>query len=119
MLINVDTNKLNQVIINLIINAADAMGGKGTLTVRTYRNKSIKKVYLEIADTGSGIAEENLTKIFDPFFSTKPRGKSTGLGLSIAYGIVEEHGGTISVKQTGPKGTTFLLELPQYVPAEG
>jgi PAS domain S-box-containing protein len=119
MLINVDTNKLNQVIINLIINAADAMGGKGTLTVRTYRDKSIKKVYLEIADTGPGIAEENLTKIFDPFFSTKPRGKSTGLGLSIAYGIVEEHGGSISVKQTGPKGTTFLLELPQYVPAEG
>lgn len=118
MLINVDTNKLNQVIINLIINAADAMGGRGTLTVRTYRDKLVKKVYLEIADTGSGIAEENLSRIFDPFFSTKPKGKSTGLGLSIAYGIVEEHGGSISVKQTGPEGTTFMLELPRYVPAE-
>jgi PAS domain S-box-containing protein len=118
MLINVDTNKLSQVIINLIINAADAMGGRGELTVRTYRNKSAQKVFLEIADTGPGIAGENLNKIFDPFFSTKPKGKSTGLGLSIAYGIVEEHGGRISVKQTGPEGTTFLLELPQYIPAE-
>ncbi|MFO7859579.1 MAG: ATP-binding protein [Desulfosalsimonas sp.] len=118
MLINVDTNKLSQVIINLIINAADAMGGRGELTVRTYRNKSAQKVFLEIADTGPGIAEENLNKIFDPFFSTKPKGKSTGLGLSIAYGIVEQHGGRISVKQTGPEGTTFLLELPQYIPAE-
>ena len=118
MLLNVDANKLNQVIINLIINAADAMNGRGTLTVRTYRDKPAQKVYLEIADTGCGIPEENLTRIFDPFFSTKPKGKSTGLGLSIVYGIVEEHGGRISVKHTGPEGTTFLLELPQYIPAE-
>ena len=118
MLLNVDTNKLSQVIINLGINAADAMGKEGKLTVRTYRNKGAQKVYLEIADTGCGIAEENVSKIFDPFFSTKPRDKSTGLGLSIAYGIVEEHGGRISVKQTGPEGTTFLLELPQYIPVK-
>ncbi|MBS3756274.1 MAG: PAS domain-containing protein [Desulfobacterales bacterium] len=118
MLLNVDTNKLSQVIINLVMNAADAMDGKGTLTVRTYRNKAAQKVYLEISDTGCGIAEENVSKIFDPFFSTKAKGKGTGLGLSIAYGIVEEHGGRISVKETGPGGTTFLLELPQYIPAE-
>lgn len=118
MLVNVDINKLNQVIINLVINAADAMDGRGKLAVRTYRDKSAQKVFLEIEDTGCGIAGENLSRIFDPFFSTKPRGKSTGLGLSIVYGIVEEHGGKISVKKTGPGGTTFLLELPQYIPAE-
>ncbi|MFP3981361.1 MAG: ATP-binding protein, partial [Desulfobacterales bacterium] len=118
MLLNVDTNKLSQVIINLVMNAADAMDGQGTLTVRTYRNKAAQKVYLEISDTGCGIAEQNVSRIFDPFFSTKAKGKGTGLGLSIAYGIVEEHGGRISVKETGPEGTTFLLELPQYIPAE-
>lgn len=118
MLLSVDTNKLSQVIINLVINAADAMNGEGTLTVRTYRDKPAQKVFLEVSDTGSGISEENISKIFDPFFSTKPKGKSTGLGLSIAYGIVEEHGGRISVKETGPDGTTFLIELPQYIPSE-
>jgi signal transduction histidine kinase len=118
MLVNVDTNKLNQVIINLVINAADAMDGKGTLTIRTYRDKRLRKVYLEIKDTGCGIPKENLTKIFDPFFTTKQVGKSTGLGLSITYGIVEEHGGKIRVKETSPEGTTFILEFPQYVPAD-
>jgi len=118
MLLNVDTNKLNQVFINLIMNAADAMEGKGTLTVRTYRNKAEHRIYVEVGDTGSGIPNENISKIFDPFFSTKPKGKSTGLGLSIAYGIVEEHGGRITVKQTGPEGTIFLLELPLYTPTE-
>ncbi|MFP4451871.1 MAG: ATP-binding protein [Desulfobacterales bacterium] len=118
MLVNVDTNKLSQVIINLVINAADAMEGQGRLTVRSYRDKSAQKVFFEISDTGCGIDEENISKIFDPFFSTKPKGKSTGLGLSIAYGIIEEHGGKISVKETGPEGTTFLVELPQYIPAE-
>ncbi|MFP4193383.1 MAG: ATP-binding protein [Desulfobacterales bacterium] len=118
MLVNVDTNKLSQVIINLVINAADAMEGRGTLTVTTYRNKADQKIFLEISDTGCGIYDENISKIFDPFFSTKPKGKSTGLGLSIAYGIIEEHGGHISVKDTGPEGTTFLVELPQYIPAE-
>ena len=118
MLINVDTNKLNQVIINLVINAADAMEGKGVLTLKTYRDKRQKKVFLEVADTGPGISEANMSKIFDPFFTTKQVGKSTGLGLSIAYGIIEEHGGRISVKETGEGGTTFVIELPQYIPAE-
>jgi two-component system, NtrC family, sensor kinase len=118
MLINVDTNKLNQVIINLVINAADAMDGKGRLTVRTYQDTTRQKVFLEVSDTGCGITEDNLFKIFDPFFSTKLRDKSTGLGLSIAYGIVEAHQGHISVKDTGTGGTTFLIELPTYIPAE-
>jgi PAS domain S-box-containing protein len=118
MLINVDTNKLNQVIVNMVINAADAMEGNGVLILKTYRNKGLKKVFLEVTDTGPGISEANLTKIFDPFFTTKQVGKSTGLGLSIAYGIVEEHGGRISVKETSEGGTTFVIELPQYITAE-
>jgi signal transduction histidine kinase len=118
MLINADTNKLNQVIINLIINAADAMKGSGKITLNTYRDKLHKKVFLEVKDTGEGIPRENLSKIFDPFFTTKEVGKSTGLGLSIVYGIIEEHGGKISVKKTGGKGTTFVLEFPLFVPEE-
>lgn len=118
MLLNADSNKLNQVIINLVINAADAMEGKGTLIIKTYRDKRNRKVFLEVKDTGCGIPKENITKIFDPFFTTKQVGKSTGLGLSITYGIVEEHGGKIRVKETGPEGTTFVLEFPQYVPSE-
>jgi len=118
MLINADTNKLNQVVINLIINAADAMKGSGKITLNTYRDKLHKKVFLEVKDTGEGIGRENLSKIFDPFFTTKEVGKSTGLGLSIVYGIIEEHGGKISVKKTGAKGTTFVLEFPLFVPEE-
>ena len=119
MLVNVDTNKLNQVIINLVMNAADAIGDEqGTISLYTYRDKILKKVFLEIKDTGGGIPHSNLSRIFDPFFTTKGVGKSTGLGLSIVYGIIEEHGGKISVKKTGPKGTTFIMEFPLYLPRE-
>jgi signal transduction histidine kinase len=118
MLIHADVSKLNQVIINLIMNAADAMDGSGKITLYTYRDKPNKKVFLEVKDTGEGIPRENLSKIFDPFFTTKEVGKSTGLGLSIVYGIIEEHGGRISVKETGAKGTTFIMEFPMYVPSE-
>jgi signal transduction histidine kinase len=118
MLINADTNKLNQVIINLVMNAADAMHGTGKITLHTYKDKPNKKVFLEVKDTGEGIPRENLSKIFDPFFTTKEVGKSTGLGLSIVYGIIEEHGGRISVKETGTKGTTFIIEFPLYLPTE-
>ncbi|MCP3944611.1 MAG: PAS domain S-box protein [Desulfobacteraceae bacterium] len=118
MLINADTNKLNQVIINLVINAADAMNGSGKITLNTYRDKLHKKVFLEIKDTGEGISLKNLSKIFDPFFTTKEVGKSTGLGLSIVYGIIEEHDGSISVKKTGAHGTTFIMEFPMYIPQE-
>ena len=118
MLINADTSKLNQVIINLVINAVDAMKGNGRITLHTYKDRPHKKVFLEVKDTGEGIPRENLSKIFDPFFTTKEVGKSTGLGLSIVYGIIEEHGGRISVKETGAKGTTFILEFPLYQPSE-
>ena len=118
MLIHADKNQLSQVIINLVINAIDAMEKEGTITFRTYRDKRTKKLYLEISDSGSGIPEENLSKVFDPFFTTKELGKGTGLGLSTAYGIVKESGGDISVKETSVEGTNFLIELPLYVPSD-
>ena len=105
-------NQLCQIVINLIINALDAMEGKGVLTFRVYQEKETQKAYLEVADTGCGIPVEHVSKIFDPFFTTKELGKGTGLGLSMAYGIMEENQGRISVKQTGFNGTTILLELP-------
>jgi PAS domain S-box-containing protein len=118
MLVNADLGKLNQVIINLVMNAADAIDGQGAISIYTYRDKVLKKVFLEIKDTGAGIPHNNLSRIFDPFFTTKGVGKSTGLGLSIVYGIIEEHGGKISVKKTGPKGTTFIMEFPLFLPRE-
>ena len=111
LLIRADKNQLSQVIINLVMNAIDAMERKGTLTFRTFFSKSNEKVYIEISDTGCGIPEENLSKVFDPFFTTKGIERGTGLGLSTSYGIVQENGGYISIKETSPMGTTFLIEL--------
>ncbi|MBI5604918.1 MAG: two-component sensor histidine kinase [Deltaproteobacteria bacterium] len=111
-LITADPNRLNQILVNLIINAVDAMEGKGTLTLRTFQRPLEKKVVLEVSDTGMGIPEENLSRIFDPFFTTKEVGKGTGLGLSTVYGIVRQHGGTIEVQSTVGKGTTFILTFP-------
>ena len=107
-----DNNQLIQVFTNLIINATQAMNGKGNITVRATKDKSKGRIYIEITDTGCGIPEENIPKIFDPFFTTKEEGKGTGLGLSTVHGIIEKHGGTIKVKETSPEGTTFLIELP-------
>ena len=86
----------------------------GTLTLRTYPSADGHEACLEVSDTGCGISEENVLKIFDPFFTTKEPGKGTGLGLSTAYGIVRDNEGIIKVKQTGAKGTTFLVTFPQY-----
>ena len=118
LLIRADKNQLSQVIINLVMNAVDAMERKGTLAFRTFFSKPNDKVCIEISDTGCGIPEEDLSKVFDPFFTTKGLEKGTGLGLSTSYGIVEENGGRISIKETGPMGTTFLIELPLYQPKE-
>jgi two-component system, NtrC family, sensor kinase len=118
ILIHGDRNHLAQVIINLVMNASAAMDGEGVLIFRTYRDKPNRKAYLEVSDTGCGIPSENLPRIFDPFFTTKEPGKGTGLGLSTSLGIIQESGGNISVKETGTEGTTFLVELPLFVPAE-
>ena len=119
MPVKADRNKMSQVVINLVMNALDAMDKRGLLILQTYPDEIGKKACLEISDTGSGIPEENLSRIFDPFFTTKSLGKGTGLGLSTAYGIVKDNHGDIFVKKTGPEGTTFLVELPLDLDPEG
>jgi len=109
-----NASQLKQVLINIIVNAAEAMRGNGTLTITSHPSPDRKSIVLEFADTGEGIPEENLSRIFDPFFTTKAVGKGTGLGLSTSYGIVESHGGRISVKSKVGEGTTFTIELPTY-----
>jgi len=107
-----NASQLKQVFMNIVVNAAEAMHGSGTLTITTLSSPDEKKVMIEFTDTGEGIPEENLTRIFDPFFTTKDVGKGTGLGLATSYGIVEEHGGKISVRSKVNQGTTFTIELP-------
>jgi PAS domain S-box-containing protein len=105
-----NAGKLQQVFLNLLVNARDAMPEGGELRVLTDSINS--KVEILIQDTGTGISPENIKKIYDPFFTTKAPGKGTGLGLSVSYGIVKEHGGTISVESRPGVGSTFRLELP-------
>jgi PAS domain S-box-containing protein len=109
-----NASQLKQVLINIIVNAAEAMHGNGTLTITSSTSPNRKWVTLEFTDTGEGIKEENLTRIFDPFFTTKDVGKGTGLGLSTSYGIVESHGGKIRVRSKVGEGTTFTIELPTF-----
>ena len=104
-------SQLNQVFMNLLVNAAQAIDDKGIITVRT--GSSGDEVWVEVEDTGKGIPSENLNRIFDPFFTTKPIGKGTGLGLSLSYGIVQKHHGRIEVKSEVGKGTTFRICVPK------
>jgi two-component system, NtrC family, sensor kinase len=104
------TNRLQQVFLNLFMNARDAMPGGGMLEVRTAAHNG--SVEIEITDTGAGIPPENLHRIFDPFFTTKSSGKGTGLGLSVSYGIIKEHAGKVDVRSVPGKGTSFRLEFP-------
>jgi two-component system, NtrC family, sensor kinase len=104
------STKLQQVFLNLFMNARDAMPSGGMLEVRTYaRNGSVE---VEVTDTGMGIRAENLHRVFDPFFTTKASGRGTGLGLSVSYGIVKEHAGKMDVRSTPEKGTSFRVEFP-------
>ena len=103
--------QLNQVFMNLLVNAGQAIEAKGTIAVRTGFDETW--IWVEIQDTGKGIKPENLQRIFDPFFTTKPVGKGTGLGLSMAYGIVKKHGGRIEVSSEVGQGTCFRVWLPR------
>src|SRR5262245_34754147 len=105
-----NAGKLQQVFLNLFVNARDAMPEGGGLRVITDTVNS--KIEILVQDTGTGISREHIKKIYDPFFTTKAPGKGTGLGLSVSYGIVQEHGGTISVESRPGTGTSFRLELP-------
>lgn len=109
-------SQLEQVFMNLIINAADAMPNGGKLRVSTKQNEE-KEVIIEFADAGTGILPENMGKIFEPFFTTKSR-NGTGLGLAISYRIVEEHGGSIDVESKVGEGSIFRVRLPAYVEAD-
>jgi signal transduction histidine kinase len=109
--IRADFKQMQQVLLNVLINAAQAMPAGGTLTVRAVPGPQ-HTVDLAVTDTGCGIPAENLTKIFDPFFSTKLEKKGTGLGLSVVYSIITKHQGTILVDSQVGKGTTFLIRLP-------
>ena len=105
-------SQINQVIMNLVVNAAHAMGTeRGTITVRTGCAND-DKVWIEVADNGCGIPAQSLQKIFDPFYTTKPVGQGTGLGLSLSYGIIKRHCGEIHVHSEVGVGTTFRVELP-------
>ncbi len=106
------SGKLNQVFMNLLSNAFHAIQGKGDVWIRTRSSDSA--VEIEIEDNGVGIAKENLKRIFEPFFSTKPVGQGTGLGLSISYGIIEQHQGKIHVTSAPQKGTSFVVRLPIF-----
>jgi len=106
-----DPGQLEQVFVNMFVNASQAMEEGGRLTLRTGLNESGTSILVRIADTGKGISEENIGRIFDPFFSTKGA-KGTGLGLSVSYGIVEGHGGIIEVHSEVGKGTEFTITLP-------
>jgi PAS domain S-box-containing protein len=103
-------NKLQQVFLNLFLNARDAMPGGGMLEVRTTAHNG--SVEVEVVDTGAGIPREHIHRIFDPFFTTKASGRGTGLGLSVSYGIIKEHAGKIDVRSTPGKGTSFHVEFP-------
>ena len=122
-----DANQLKQVLINLMLNACDAMEKGGTLTIASKQVFPLTEpsdpdehpkgfVHISISDTGNGIAASEVNKIFDPFYTTKPPGKGTGLGLAISMRIIETFGGNITVQSTEGEGSTFTVELPQWEP---
>lgn len=107
-----DVNQMEQVFVNILINAVEAIQDRGAITVQSYMHSSQKFFRVEIADTGCGIAQEDLDKIFEPFFSTKEKG--TGLGLAVSYGIVRGHQGSILVSSQPGSGTRFTIEIPLF-----
>ena len=104
-------SQLNQVFMNLLVNASHAIEEQGTITIRTGKSEN-EHIWIKITDTGKGIKQENISKLFDPFFTTKPVGQGTGLGLSLSYGIIQKHGGQIDVESEINKGTQFTITLP-------
>jgi two-component system NtrC family sensor kinase len=108
--VDVDRNQLQQVLMNLMLNACESMSAGGTLMADS--SASDGRVVVKLTDTGCGIKPEHLDKIFEPFFTTKPVGEGTGLGLAVSYGIIQQHGGTLEVQSEAGRGTTFTITLP-------
>lgn len=111
-LVNCNLSELNQVFLNLLVNAGHAVEGRKGATISIATRADKKNVYIEIADNGCGMSEAVKEQIFVPFFTTKPVGKGTGMGMSIAYGIVADHGGEIELESTEGEGTRFTITLP-------
>ena len=107
--------QINQVFLNILLNAAQSITGRGTITLRSGRVTD--EVWISITDTGQGIPPERMARIFDPFYTTKPVGQGTGLGLSVSYGIVKKHGGRIDVQSQTGAGTTFTIRISIKRPA--
>ena len=105
-----DIQRLNQVFMNLLANAAQAIERRGTITIKTFCEGDW--VVVQISDNGKGIRKEHIKRLFDAFFTTKEAGKGTGLGLSISYRIIQEHNGIINVKSEVGKGSTFAIKIP-------
>ncbi|MBN2654638.1 MAG: PAS domain-containing protein [Nitrospirae bacterium] len=106
----VNTDQIQQVFMNLILNSLDAMEAGGRLSITGLQDNGYAAI--TFSDTGEGIAEDDLEKIFDPFYTTKPYGKGTGLGLSICYGIISDHGGALIVRSKKGEGSAFIVRLP-------
>ncbi|MBV8665390.1 MAG: PAS domain-containing protein, partial [Burkholderiaceae bacterium] len=111
-------SQLNQVFMNLIVNASHAIRENGIIRIRSGCSAGNEWVWVEIGDNGEGIPQENLTRIFEPFFTTKPIGKGTGLGLSLSYNIIAKHGGRIEVDSAPGEGARFTIHLPVGGPAD-
>ncbi len=111
-----DPGEIQQIFTNLMLNAADAMEGKGSLTISSLYNQQSEQIVLKFADTGPGILQEDFDKIFEPFFTTKLPGEGTGLGLSVVYGVIQRHGGTIEVESPQEGGAVFVIKLPLEAP---
>lgn len=107
-----DAEKLKQVFMNLLMNAKQAISGKGEITIATSKEGSGESVQVSVSDTGCGIPPDLIDKVFDPFFTTKPVGEGTGLGLSVSYGIIQDHGGRIEVESQPGQGSKFVVTLP-------
>jgi signal transduction histidine kinase len=112
LMLTMDTQGMQEVFINMIINAAQAIEQQGDIVITAAVDAAAQEVAIEIRDTGHGIKEENLTKVFDPFFTTKPAGHGTGLGLPVVYGIIQQHQGNITVQSAPGRGTSFFIRLP-------
>ncbi len=113
-----DASQIEQVVVNMLVNASQAMPDGGSLTITTELRPGAGTVAIQLTDTGVGISDQNLEKLFDPFFTTKGH-KGTGLGLSVSYGIIESHGGEIHVQSKVGEGTTFTIELPLTLTENG
>ena len=111
-LVHCDIQQINHMLMNIILNAAQAMQGKGQLEIRTRQRRNASAIRIDVSDSGPGIPEHVLPHIFEPFFTTKDEGEGTGLGLSLVYGIVENHGGTIRAVNRPGRGAVFTIDLP-------